>query len=1013
MDVKTAFLNGELKEEVYVCQPEGFIDPDHPIHFYRLKKALYGKHILLIQIYVDDIIFASTDPKAYDIFSNEMSLKFQMSMMGQMSFFLGLQVSQNPEGIFINQSKFALEILKKFGMDSYDPIDTPMVDRLKLDEDPLGIPIDQTRFRSMVGSLMYLTASKPDLVFAVCMCARYQASPTKKHLEVLKRVFRYLRGTINWGLWYPKDTAMALMTYAEADYTGCQGTRRSTSGSAQFLGDKLDSCAIALCCNNVQHSRSKHIDIRHHFIREQVEKGVVELYFVTMDYQLADIFTKALPRERFEFLLPRLGMKSMSPETLKRLQEGEEDYFRLQPAFQIEESMSPKRRLFLTTGDSVLPGMGYFISMQPRSNVRFSALFLDPEENKPFLSKQPPPPPPPAGASGALGTSGALRSSQLPPPPPPPSTVTSVSTPQHGYKVQVSDDQDSGDDHTPAAADLIKDWWKPLPEEERPATPEPAWTILPSSVSDVENNWESALASSYEPSAENSLLAKTGDMTNFLNWYYRQINKYHSPSVSDGGVSQDAYRLGYVTIQTEFFFNKDLEYLRFGNKGSMLVLSISKMKATRYPDFGLELLVPEQMWIEEVCTYDISSKYGIAHWWFNRHKFYIDIHDSPSYRKEVRTHMRILSVVRIKAYSRYVYDYLSEIVLRSADFQEHTIAKKDFKNLYPSDFEDLNLLLLQEFEQRTRSYGTPNPQDEIAKPISFSPDRRGLVKRWHVCKPIHVTYDDGSGEDCGMWPTCDPDSKFCLGYNEVFGVNEQGSLRMSICFRDHERRTMKGSYMGFADFLQVRYGQQKIDDTTRERRIGHNNLHESDREFIFNEWILDSYDVEEEYAREIGDPYSRRFDEYNRVFNNEIEHLSNEYILRIGKKGYVLDDVWEKCQQNYKKTNEAWHDEAYEEDEMWRIGDEKTDYDPPYVNVKTFEVKKYSFKGGRSFICITDREDEALPLGRMNGARFKAMIRKELEGNKYVHENPEARSITRPSRLKTCGNMLEIAAVRA
>ncbi|GJT45069.1 phospholipase-like protein [Tanacetum coccineum] len=112
-----------------------------------------------------------------------------------------------------------------------------------------------------------------------------------------------------------------------------------------------------------------------------------------------------------------------------------------------------------------------------------------------------------------------------------------------------------------------------------------------------------------------------------------------------------------------------------------------------------------------------------------------------------------------------------------------------------------------EFEQRIRSYGTPNPQDEIAEPISFSPDRRGLVKRWHVCKPIHVTYGDGSSKDCGMWPTCDPNSKFCFGYNEVFGVNEQGSLKMWICFRDHERRTMKGSYMGFSDFLQVCYGQ--------------------------------------------------------------------------------------------------------------------------------------------------------------------------------------------------------------
>ncbi|GKA47024.1 hypothetical protein Tco_0739907 [Tanacetum coccineum] len=153
--------------------------------------------------------------------------------------------------------------------------------------------------------------------------------------------------------------------------------------------------------------------------------------------------------------------------------------------------------------------------------------------------------------------------------------------------------------------------------------------------------------------------------------------------------------LGHETIQTHFFFNKDLEYLRYGSKGSNPALSISKMKVARYPDFGLELLVPEQIWVEDVCTYDISAKYGISHWCFNRHKFYIVRHDSLSRRKEVRTHMRILSVVRIKAYSRYGYDYLSEIVLRRADFQEHTIAEKDFKNMYPSDFEDMNLLLLQ------------------------------------------------------------------------------------------------------------------------------------------------------------------------------------------------------------------------------------------------------------------------------------------------------------------------------
>nr|GEW88815.1 retrovirus-related Pol polyprotein from transposon TNT 1-94 [Tanacetum cinerariifolium] len=266
-----------VTQKVYVSQPEGFEDPDHPTHVYHLKKALYGlnqaprawydtlskflmadkfskgavdptlftqksgKHILFIQIYVDDIIFASTDPTACNIFSKEMSSKFQMSIMRQMSFFLGLQVSQSPRGIFINQAKYALEILKKYVMDLSDPIDTPMVDRLKLYEDLLGIPVDQTRFRGMVGSLMYLTTSRPDFVFAVCMCARYQAKPTKKHLETIKRVFWYLKGTIHMGLWYPKDNYMALTAYADADHARCQDSRRSTSGSAQFLRDRLVS----------------------------------------------------------------------------------------------------------------------------------------------------------------------------------------------------------------------------------------------------------------------------------------------------------------------------------------------------------------------------------------------------------------------------------------------------------------------------------------------------------------------------------------------------------------------------------------------------------------------------------------------------------------------------------------------------------------------------------------------------------------------------------------------------
>ncbi|GKB41535.1 retrovirus-related pol polyprotein from transposon TNT 1-94 [Tanacetum coccineum] len=240
MDVKTVFLNGELQEEVFV--PRAWYDT--LLRFLMAKKFFKGavdptlftrksgKHILLVYIYVDDIIFASTDHNECNIFSKEMSSKFQMSMMGQMSFFLGLQVSQSPGGIFINQAKYALEALNKHGMDLSDHVNTPMVDRLKLDEDPLGISIDQTRFRGMVGSLMYLTASRPDLIFVVCMCAKYQAKPTKKHLEAIKRFFWYLKGTINMSLWYPKDNAMSLTAYADADHAGCQDSRRSTLGSA-------------------------------------------------------------------------------------------------------------------------------------------------------------------------------------------------------------------------------------------------------------------------------------------------------------------------------------------------------------------------------------------------------------------------------------------------------------------------------------------------------------------------------------------------------------------------------------------------------------------------------------------------------------------------------------------------------------------------------------------------------------------------------------------------------------
>ncbi|GJW72713.1 hypothetical protein Tco_0132083 [Tanacetum coccineum] len=213
---------------------------------------------------------------------------------------------------------------------SSDPVDTPMVEKSKLDEDLQGKPVDPTHYCGMIGFLMYLTSSRPDLVFAVCMCARYQAKTTKNHLHAVKRIFRYLKGTIDMGLCYSKYSCITLTRCADADHAGCQDTRRSTSGNYGLKFNKIplycdNKSAIALCCNNVQHSRSKHIDLRYHFIKEQVKNRVVELYVVRTEYQLADIFTKALPRERFNFLIEKLRLKSMSSETLKNLAEKEKE----------------------------------------------------------------------------------------------------------------------------------------------------------------------------------------------------------------------------------------------------------------------------------------------------------------------------------------------------------------------------------------------------------------------------------------------------------------------------------------------------------------------------------------------------------------------------------------------------------------------------------------------------------------------------------------------------------------
>nr|GEU48995.1 hypothetical protein [Tanacetum cinerariifolium] len=215
MDVKTTFLYGPLKEEVYINQPDGFVDPYHPDKVYRFKKALYG---------------LKQAPKAwYDELSTSWYPKDSP------------KIHQSPRGIFINQAKYAQEILKKHGMTSCDSVGTPMATK-HLDPDLSGTPVDQMKYRSMVGALMYLTTSRPDIMYATCYCARYQAKPTEKHLIAVKRIFLYLKDTIHMGLWYSKDTGFELTAFSDSDHAGCLNSCKSTSGGILFLGgDKLVS----------------------------------------------------------------------------------------------------------------------------------------------------------------------------------------------------------------------------------------------------------------------------------------------------------------------------------------------------------------------------------------------------------------------------------------------------------------------------------------------------------------------------------------------------------------------------------------------------------------------------------------------------------------------------------------------------------------------------------------------------------------------------------------------------
>jgi hypothetical protein len=278
-----------------------------------------AKDLFVCQIYVDDIIFGSTNKSTFEEFSRIMIQKFEMSMMGELKYFLGFQIKQLQDGTVISQTKYIQGILKKFGMKDGKPIKTPMGTNEHLDLDTGGKSIDQKVYLSMIGSLLYLCASRLDIMLSVCMCARFQANPKQVHLRAVKRILRYLVYTPKFGLWYPKGSTFDVIGYSDADWAICKIDRKSTLGTCQFLGRSLVSWAskkqnfIALstaeaeyiaaghCCaqllwmrqtlrdygyklskvpllydnestirmadNPVEHSFTKHINIRYHFLR--------------------------------------------------------------------------------------------------------------------------------------------------------------------------------------------------------------------------------------------------------------------------------------------------------------------------------------------------------------------------------------------------------------------------------------------------------------------------------------------------------------------------------------------------------------------------------------------------------------------------------------------------------------------------------------------------------------------------------------------------------------------------
>ncbi|GJT06701.1 putative ribonuclease H-like domain-containing protein [Tanacetum coccineum] len=352
-DVK---LSGTIDEEVYDSQPPVFVDPDHPTKFYKVVKSFVW---ILHQAPRDSL--GPTNKSWCDAFEALMQSNFNEFPVGalKLTFFLGLQVKQNKGGIFISQDKYVAEILKKFDLVNVKAAITPMETKLPLTKDEEAFDVDVHLYRSMIGSLMYLTASRPDIMYAVCVCSRFQVTPKTSHLNAVKRIFKYLKGKPNLGLWYPRESPFDLEAFSDSDYGGSNLDRKSTTGGCQFLGQRLISwqckkqtivatstteaeyVAAANCCgqvlwvqnqlldygfnfmntkihidnesticivkNPVYHSKTKHIEIRHHFIRDCYEKKLISVEKIHTDLNVADLLTKPFDGPRFNYLVVSIG----------------------------------------------------------------------------------------------------------------------------------------------------------------------------------------------------------------------------------------------------------------------------------------------------------------------------------------------------------------------------------------------------------------------------------------------------------------------------------------------------------------------------------------------------------------------------------------------------------------------------------------------------------------------------------------------------------------------------------